>query len=278
MSSYRPVSNLRFLSKVIERVVVEQINFYLEFKNLMSKYQSAFRCSHSAETVLLKVFIDLLCYLDESHSLMYIGLDLSAAFDIIDHQFLFEILVKRIGLQSVELFIKNYLSHRSQQVIVNGCISGDVKVKTGVPQGSVLGPLLFSCYMLPLEDKLKELGIKYHFYADDTVLYFVFGSSLSQYMFDDILTSIQRWFSNAKLKLNADKIGYMIIRKCKIVKHCLLRLPEDGYYTEQVKVQNRLLYWFSTYSATTGQLRLFEFIFIISVKCGKFVIKLKPQS
>ena len=163
---------------------------------------------------------------------MYIGFDLSAAFDI-DHQFLFEILAKRIGLQSVVLlFIKNYLSHCSQQAIINGCLSGDVKVNTGVPQGSVLGPLLFSCYMLPLEDKLKELGINYHFYADDTVLYFVFGSTLSQCVFDDILTSIQRWFSIAKLKLNANKSEYMIIRKCKIVKHGSLRLPEDGDYTE----------------------------------------------
>ena len=91
---------------------------------------------------------------------MYIGLDLSAAFDIVDHQFLFEILAKRIGLQSVVLlFIKNYLSRRKQQVIMNACLSGDVKVKTGVPQGSVLGPLLLSCYMLTLEDKLKEPGI-----------------------------------------------------------------------------------------------------------------------
>ena len=94
--------------------------------------------------------------------MMYVGLDLSAAFDSFDHQFLFEILVKRIGLQSVVLlFIMNYRSHRSQQIMINGCLSGDVKVKTGVPQGSVLGPLHFSCYMLPLEDKLKELGIKF---------------------------------------------------------------------------------------------------------------------
>ena len=98
------------------------------------------------------------------------------------------------------------------------------------------GPLLLSCYMSPLEDKLKELEINYHFYADDTVLYFVFGSTLSQCMFDNILTSIHRWFSNAKLKLSADKSEYMIIRKCKIVKHGLLRLSEYGNYNEQVKV------------------------------------------
>ena len=237
LSSYCPVTNLRFMSKVVERVVFEQINLYLESNNLRSKNQSAFRCSHSTETDLLKVFNDLLCYLDESRCVKYIGFDLSAAFDIIYHQFLFEILMKKIGLQSVALlFIKIYLSNRSQQVIINGCLSGDVKVKTGVSQGSVLGPLLFSCDMLPLEDKLKELEINYHFYAHDTVLYFLFGSALSQCVFDNILTSIQRWFSNAKLKLNADKSEYMIIRKCKIVKHGLLRLPEDGNYTQQVKV------------------------------------------
>ena len=107
LSSYRPVTNLRFLSKVIEGVVFEQISFYLESYNLMSKYQSAFRCSHSTETALLKVFNDL-CYLDESRSMMYIRLDLSAAFDKIDHQFLIEILAKSIGLQLlVLLFIKN---------------------------------------------------------------------------------------------------------------------------------------------------------------------------
>ena len=87
LSSYRPLTNLRFLSKVIKRVVFEQIKFYVESNYLLSKFQSAFRCLHSMETALLKVFNDLLCYLDESRSVIYIGLDLSAVFDIIDLQF-----------------------------------------------------------------------------------------------------------------------------------------------------------------------------------------------
>ena len=141
LSIYRPVTNLSFMSKVS---VFEQINLYLESNNLRSKYQSALRCWHSTEKASLKVFNDLLCCLDESGSVMYIGLDLSAAFDIVDHQFLFEILAKRIGLQSVVLlFIKNCLSNRSQQVFIKGCLSGDFKVKTGVPKGSVLGPYFF---------------------------------------------------------------------------------------------------------------------------------------
>ena len=101
LSSYRPVTNLRHLSRVVERVVFEEINLYLESNNIRGKYQSASRCSHSTEMVLLEVFNDLLCYLDESRFVMHIGLDLPSAFDIIDHQFLFEILGKRIGLQSV---------------------------------------------------------------------------------------------------------------------------------------------------------------------------------
>ena len=81
----------------------------------MSKYQSAFRCSHSTETALFKVFYGPLCYVDESRSVMYIGLDSSAAFGNIDHQFIFEISVKRIGLQSVVLMsIKKKLSHHSR--------------------------------------------------------------------------------------------------------------------------------------------------------------------
>ena len=111
-----------------------------------------------------------------------------------------------------------------------------LKIRRVCHKGRFLVLYFFLVTCCLLEDKLKELKINYHFYADDTVLYFVFGSTLSQCMFDNMLTSIQRWFSNAKLKLNADKSEYMIIRKCKIVKYGLLRLPEYGNYTEQVKV------------------------------------------
>ena len=94
------------MSNAIESFL--QVNLYLEFNNLKSNYQSAFCCSRSTETALLKVFNDFLCYLDKSLSVMRVGLDLSAAFGIIDNQFFFEILVKSIGLQSVVLlFIKN---------------------------------------------------------------------------------------------------------------------------------------------------------------------------
>ena len=110
-----------------------------------------------------------------------------------------------------------------------------LKLRQVCLNGWFLVLLLFTCYILPLEEKRKELGMNYHFYADDTVLYVVFGTTLSQCLFDDILTSIQHWFSNEKLKLNADKSGNTIFREGKIVKHGHLLLPEDGEYTKQVK-------------------------------------------
>ena len=139
-------------------------------------------------------------------------------------------------MQSAVLLItKNYLWSRSQQVIINDYLSGDVKVKTGVPQRMVLGPLPVCCYMFPLDDKLKELEKNYHFYADNTVHCFGFGSTLSQCMFDNFLNSSQRWFSNAKLKLNAERSEYMIIWKCKNVQPGFLLVPEDSNYIEQIK-------------------------------------------
>ena len=99
--------------------------------------------THSTEAALLKLFNDLFCYMDESRFMMYIGLDLSAAFDIIDHQFLIEI-AKKIGLHSVvSIFIESYLPNRSPQVIITECLSGDVTVETGVPQESILDSLVF---------------------------------------------------------------------------------------------------------------------------------------
>ena len=120
------------------------MNLCLESNNLSSKYQSAFPCSHSTEPALLEIFNDLLCYLDELRSLMYIGLYLSPAFDIIDHHILFEILVKRIRLQSVVLlFFENYLSNRSQQVIIIDVFLVMLKLRWVCHKGHFLGIYFF---------------------------------------------------------------------------------------------------------------------------------------
>ena len=140
LSSYHPVTNPRLLSKVDQGIVFEQTNLYLESNSLTSKYQSAFRRLHSTKTASLKVFMTSFVIWTSSVPCFINALDFLGAFDIIDQQFLFEIIAKKIGFQCVVLpFVNNHLSNSSQQVSINERLFGDVKVKTGVSKGSVFG-------------------------------------------------------------------------------------------------------------------------------------------
>ena len=101
-----------------------------------------------------------------------ISLDFSAAFDTIDHQLLLTIFEQKLGLTgTVKQLFESYLQSREVQVMVDGKFSDKVPVETGVPQGSVIGPILFSLYLLPLFDVLNENNIPYRFYADDSQLF-----------------------------------------------------------------------------------------------------------
>jgi len=142
----------------------------------MDIFQSAYRKYHSTETALLKVQNDILMHLDTSDTVILVLLDLSAAFDTIDHNILLKRMEKRCGIKGTALkFIKSYLSERKQKVVIGEKESSKKEVKYGVPQGSVLGPILFQIYMAPLGDLIKEHGLEYHIYADDTQLYIAFS-------------------------------------------------------------------------------------------------------
>ena len=111
-------------------------------------FQSAYKSRHSTETALLKVVNDILCAIDDGNVTLLTLLDLSAAFDTIDHTILLERLKISFGIDGVVLdWIRSYLSDRKQKVKVNNDISSEIPVKYGVPQGSVLGPLHFSMYV-----------------------------------------------------------------------------------------------------------------------------------
>ena len=127
----------------------------------------------STETALVKVTNDLLLNLDRTKSTFYIGLDLSAAFDTLDHELLLSILETSLGFKDKVLsFLNSHLSSRSQKVLIDGEYSMPRTIKTGVPQGSILGPVLFSCYLVPLEVLFERLDVNYLFYADDTSILF----------------------------------------------------------------------------------------------------------
>ena len=209
LKNYRPVSNLSFVSKIFEKIVFNQIVSHIEDNNLVDKFQSAYKCSHSTETALLKVVNDLLCNIDDGNACILTMLDLSAAFDTIDHKILFDRLTNTFGIKNKALdWLKSYLENRNQKVKINQFYSDDIPVKFGVPQGSVLGPLLFTLYIYPISNVINKNSFNYHQYADDTQLYTSFCSETYLQTFENIsmITSeVNEWMTSNKLKMNQDK-------------------------------------------------------------------------
>ena len=168
LANYRPVSNLSFLSKIMERAILAQLLPLLEENKVIPTLQSAYRGCHSTETALCKIHNDLVVNTCDGKSSVLVLLDLSAAFDTIDHQMLLDDLWSYGVRDSALSLLKSYLTDRSQTVVVGGSMSAQAALRFGVPQGSVLGPVLFSVYIGGLVALLEAHGVKYHFYADDT--------------------------------------------------------------------------------------------------------------
>ena len=177
-------------------------------------FQSAYRKCHSTETALLHVVNDLLQASDRGCVSILSLLDLSAAFDTIDHNILITRLRSTFGCSGIvlEWFI-SYLSCRTQSVFV-GHESTPSVLKCGVPQGSVLGPLLFTLYTHPLSTVICQSGISYHFFADDSQLH---NSSVPSDFpvlaccLKDCIEDVADWMADSKLKMNDDKTELMAI-------------------------------------------------------------------
>ena len=148
--NYRPVSNLPFISKVIEKIMPCRLLEHMKENHLLDTLQFAYKKAHSTETALLWVQNDILTSIDQKRGTFLILLELSAAFDTVDHDLLLSFLENNIGLTgSVLSLFRTYVSGRSQCVSVNGVMSEFCHLVFGVPQGSVLGPLIFCTYLLP---------------------------------------------------------------------------------------------------------------------------------
>jgi hypothetical protein len=218
LKSYRQVSNLPFIAKILEKVVASRLDKHFQLNDLHTTFQSAYKPNHSTETALLRVHSDILSALDSGSSCILVLLDLSAAFDTIDHQILLERLDVVFGVKGSALcWMTSYLKDRFQTVIVDGQKSQPVLLEYGVPQGSVLGPKLYSIYTKPLADTLEDKGGSQHFFADDAQLYrFVNAKSpemLHQAVTDTELSVriAQEWMTSNKLKCNSDKTEVIMI-------------------------------------------------------------------
>ena len=195
-------------------MVSKQLLFAMNSNNVFEKFQSGFRSHHSTETALLKVINDLLLNADAGESSILVLLDLSAAFDTIDHSILIDRLENWVGISGTALnWFASYLSNRTFSVSIGEFVSSSAMIKCGIPQDSILGPILFSIYMLPLGEIIRNHNISFHFYADDTQLYLsVKPNELNKLaVLHECLNDVQSWLSQNFLQLNPDKTEVLII-------------------------------------------------------------------
>ena len=208
-ANYLPISNLTFISKVIERLVSEQLRHFINMNNLLPSVQSAYRSAHSTETAVLKVASDIWDAMDRGMVTLLGLLDLSAAFDTVDHDILLKRLKVSYGLDGCALnWIRSFLSGRSQYVSFQQRRSQVVDLRYGVPQGSVLGPLLFIMYTADVCDLVRSDGLNTHAYADDQQIYIHCLPSNSQSavsQFAECFSNIENWMLCNRLQLNANK-------------------------------------------------------------------------
>jgi hypothetical protein len=213
-ASYRPVSNLSYLSKVLERAAAEQLAEHLESQHLLEPMQSAYRRKFSTETALVKIHDDVCRALGERKVVLLVMLDLSAAFDTVNHALLLSIL-ESLKVTDVALeWFRSYLSDRHQVVCIQGSSSDPKSLKCGVPQGSVLGPLLFSVYTASLGHLLRQMNINYHLYADDSQIYLsVSPDQLADAVtkMEECVRSIKTWMSQHQLKMNDSKTEFIVL-------------------------------------------------------------------
>ena len=167
--NYRPISNLPYLSKLIEKVVVKQLNDHLKTNSLLESHQSAYRQHDSTETALVKITNDILSAMDNSQCTLLILLDQSAAFNTVNQNELLYQLKKRYGINGSALqWLESYFKGRYQAVTIDSLTSSPQELVTGFPQGSVLGPFSYPVYTAPLFEISRKHEMPMHIYADDT--------------------------------------------------------------------------------------------------------------
>lgn len=208
-SNYRPISVIPVTMKILERAVHNQLYKYFQDNNILCKNQHGFRPKHSTTTALTLLTDQILWNMDKGLITGGIFLDLSKAFDTVDHKTLLHKL-QSYGVKGSTLeWFNSYLSNRQQRTKVNNTISDSRAIAVGVPQGSILGPLLFVIYVndLPLQVQRCKMVL----YADDTAIFY---AAKSMEEVESVLVSemnkIEQWLQCNKLTLNASKSKYML--------------------------------------------------------------------
>ena len=211
-TNYRPISNLNNISKILERLFLRNIIGHVGSSPNFNRYQSAYRRGHSTETALLRLLNDLCRAADAKSRSILILLDLSAAFDTIDSGTLLRRLEFTFGFHGRALdWIGSYLAERSQFVRVGDQQSAPAAVEFGVPQCSVLGPILFSLYVAPIANVIASFGVNHIQNADDTQLYISLQDDNSITVLQHCVEAVYDWFGRNGLALNPTKTEAILV-------------------------------------------------------------------
>ena len=226
-SNYRPLSILSVVSKVFERSATDQLVQYLENNNLLSIIQHAYRKIHSTTTCLTEVVNYIYKENDKGNIVGLASLDLSKAFDSINHNLLINKLAK-LGLANTSLgWCQSYLQGRTQKTKFKHYTSTEETITSGVPQGSILGPILFICFTNDMPEIFKD--VKIMSYADDTqILVSAKSSSQLKKMLENLIQTAQKWYMENSLLINASKTEIMLITRRRNKEKFEIEIMEDG--------------------------------------------------
>ena len=227
LKNYRPISNLPFIEKLAERVVLDRLNTYMTQHNFHIPNQFGYKRSHSTEALLIRVVNDILVASDKNSATVLLLLDLSAAFDTVDHSKLLSILRNELGISgSAFNWLKSYITSRTSRVKIGNSYSDSVSVDYGVPQGSVLGPILFNIYLRSLYQRISGINFSVEGFADDHQIFRhfipIFQKSVLHDEIDNCLNLVQNWMQEYFLKLNPDKTNIILFCPSKYLQDRLI--------------------------------------------------------
>ena len=247
-TDYRPISLLTVFSKIHEKAATYQIVLFLKESNQNDKNQSAYKSNHSTNTALLKITDDIYNAMDDSEVTVLVLLDYSKAFDTINHRLLYAKL-KYLGFHSSAVsWIISYLTGRKQKVKTLSDESGWEEVKNGVPQGSVLGPLLFSILVHDISTYIPNS--QYHMYADDTQIYY---HCILEKIHETIikinedLKKVCEFSDKNCLKINPDKSNFIVIgtkKQTDKAKALVLKVKVNNVEIERKTITKNLGVYF----------------------------------
>lgn len=215
-NNFRPVHNLLFLSKTIERAAGDQMDGHMTVNNTHEESQFAYKLFHNTETLMRGVTDEVLCGFDEGQATVIIFLDLSAAFDTIDIDKVLEIMNVEIGIGGVALkWFRSFLEGRKQRVKIENTYSESLDVPCGAPQGSVLGPKIFNINVRSQPLEFKKCMLSTSSFADDSngrkQFALTFQFSVMNYEIVNCLHKIIAWSNGHFMKINPDKTEILLL-------------------------------------------------------------------